>query len=91
MDDPVTDAAREWLTDIVEMYKGIDTGQGDPVHDALMKAQELLKAGPITRSDPFIVVGMLTDALPGDERAAALADSWTESYTRATRRARAAR
>jgi hypothetical protein len=86
--DPVADAAREWLTDLASMYAGIDTGPGDPVHDALVRAQEFLDAGP-TRSDPFVIAGMMAEALPGDERAAGLADSWSQAYVRAVRSDRA--
>lgn len=91
MADPVTDpvaaAAREWLIRLVDMYAGIDTGPGDPVHDARVKAQEFLETGP-TSSDPFVIAGMLAEALPGDERAAMLADSWSETYVQAVRRGR---
>jgi hypothetical protein len=91
MDDPVAEAAREWLTRFVDMYAGMDTlAANDPVHAARVKAEELLKAGP-TGNDPFIVAGMIAEALPGDERAASLAASWSERYVQAVQKGRAER
>lgn len=90
--DPVAEAARQWLTRFVDLYAGIDTGKGDPVHAAREKADEFLQRGP-TRSDPFVVAGMIAKALPNDPRAASLEDDWrrlaadwSTEYARAVRR-----
>ena len=84
MADPVADAAREWLTRVVDMYEGIDAGPSDPVHAVRVRAQELLDAGP-SPSDAFVIAGMMAEALPGDTRAASLALSWSEKYLEAVR------
>lgn len=83
--DPVADAAREWLISVVNMYDGIDAGPGDPIHAARVRAQEILATGP-TRADPLLIAGMIAEALPGDERAARLALSWSDKYLEAVRR-----
>jgi hypothetical protein len=84
MSDPVVDAAREWLTDVVSMYQGIDTGPGDPIHVARERAKGMLAAGP-EPSDPLLIAGMIAKALPGDTRAARLALSWSDKYLDAVR------
>jgi len=87
--DPVTDAARKWLSDFVERYAGIDAGErwGDPVHAARVRAQEFPREGP-KPSDPFTIAGIVIDALPADERAVrqSLA-SWLDEYLLALREA----
>jgi hypothetical protein len=75
LSDPVAEAARDWLTRFVDMYEGIDTGENDPVHEAREKAKEFLRDGP-KRSDPFVIAGMMAEALPGDRRATSLAEDW---------------
>jgi hypothetical protein len=84
MNDPVVDAAREWLTDVVNMYEGIDTGPGDPIHAARERAMDMLATGP-EASDPLLIAGMIAEALPGDSRAARLALSWSDKYLEAVR------
>jgi hypothetical protein len=84
MADPVADAAREWLISVVDMYEGIDSGPSDPIHAARMRAKAILDAGP-TPSDPLLIAGMIAEALPGDERAAQLALSWSDKYLKAVR------
>jgi hypothetical protein len=84
MADPVEDAAREWLTTVVDMYEGLDLGPSDPIHAARMRAKQMLGAGP-TSSDPLVIAGMIAEALPGDRRAAQLALSWSDKYLEAAR------
>ena len=85
MDDPLTDAARDWLISVVNMYEGIDAGGDDPIHKARVRAKAMLAAGP-TPSDPLVIAGMVAEALPGDQRAAQLALSWSDKYLAAARR-----
>ena len=85
MTDPVADAAREWLISVVDMYEGVDSGPSDPIHAARMRAKAILDTGP-TASDPLLIAGMIAEALPGDERAARLALSWSDKYLEAARR-----
>jgi hypothetical protein len=67
------------------MYQGIDSGPNDPIHAARLRAQKMLDVGP-TASDPLLIAGMIAEALPGDERAARLALSWSDKYLEAVRR-----
>jgi hypothetical protein len=75
------DAARRWLNNFVDMYAGLDTGEGDPVHVVRERARAFLEAGP-TEHDPFRIAEQIALALPGDPRAAALAASWREELRR---------
>jgi len=84
MNDPVVDAAREWLTDVVNMYQGIDAGPSDPIHAARDRAIGMLATGP-EATDPLLIAGMIAEALPGDSRAARLALSWSDKYLGAVR------
>jgi hypothetical protein len=72
-----TEAARRWLTNFVDLYAGIDAGEGDPVHSVRQQARAFLKAGP-TERDPFVIAEQIALALPNDRRAAALAAGWGE-------------
>jgi hypothetical protein len=81
MSDPATEAARNWLNRFIDMYAGMDTGPGDPVHAVREKARELLADGP-TRDDPFTVSEQIAAALPGDSHAAALGEGWRKELQR---------
>ena len=61
------------------MYQGMDAGEGDPVHDVRVLAEERLAAGP-TASDPFTICGLMIDALADDARATTLAETWCRDY-----------
>jgi hypothetical protein len=75
MPDPTSEAARDWLNRFIDMYAGMDAGQGDPVHTVRENARALLNAGP-TEQDPFTIAKQIAEALPGDSHAAALEDGW---------------
>lgn len=75
------EAARRWLANFVDMYAGIDAGEGDPVHAIRENARALLAIGP-TERDPFVIAEQITAALPGDRRAAALATAWRDELQR---------
>jgi hypothetical protein len=76
-----TEAARRWLANFVDMYAGIDAGEGDPVHAVRENARALLATGP-TERDPVIIAEQIAVALPGDPRAAALAEAWRDELRR---------
>ena len=71
------EAARRWLTNFINLYAGIDTGEADPVHHVRQQARGFLEAGP-TERDPFVISEQIALALPNDRRAAALAAGWRE-------------
>jgi hypothetical protein len=77
----VMEAAEVWLTHFIDMYGGMDTGPGDPVHAVREKAREFLDAGP-TEDDPFTISEQITAALHGDSHAAALGDGWRKELER---------
>lgn len=77
----VIEAAEVWLTHFIEMYGGMDTGPGDPVHAVREKAREFLDAEP-TEDDPFTISEQIAAALHGDSHAAALADGWRRELER---------
>jgi hypothetical protein len=81
MSDPTSEAARNWLMRFIDMYAGIDSGPGDPVHAVRENARAFLDAGP-TEDAPFTIAEQITVALPGDAHAAALADGWREELER---------
>lgn len=81
MPDPASEAARSWLVRFIDMYQGMDTGPGDPVHAVREKARELLDTGP-TEDDPFTISEQIAVALPGDSHAAALGNGWREELDR---------
>ena len=80
-----TDAAREWLTRFIGAYAGLDVGESDPVHAVRAHAREMLVVGP-TPDDPFTICKEMADALPHDQRAAGLCDTWREELDLARRR-----
>jgi hypothetical protein len=82
-----TDAAREWLKRFVGIYADVDAGEGDPVHAVLAHAREMLVVGP-TPEDPFSIWREIADALPQDEQAASLCDTWREELDRVRRASR---
>jgi hypothetical protein len=77
----VMEAAEVWLTHFIDMYGGMDTGPGDPVHAVREKAHEFLEAGP-TEDDPFTISEQIAAALHGDSHAAALGDGWRKELER---------
>jgi len=77
----VMEAAEVWLTHFIDMYGGMDTGPGDPVHAVREKAREFIDAGP-REDDPFTISEQITAALHGDSHAAALGDGWRKELER---------
>jgi hypothetical protein len=73
-------SSTKWLNRFIDMYAGMDTGPGDPVHAVREKARELAD-GP-TKDDPFTVSEQIAAALPGDSHAAALGDGWRKELQR---------
>lgn len=82
MAGPEIDDAREWLQRFVDLYAGMDAGEGDPVHAIRAHAREMLVVGPAA-DDPFTICKEMADALPEDRQAAGLCDSWREEFDRA--------
>jgi hypothetical protein len=77
MPDPASEAARNWLIRFIDMYAGIDSGPGDPVHAVRENARAFLDSGP-TEHDPFTIAEQIGAALPGDSHAAALGGGWRD-------------
>jgi hypothetical protein len=76
-----TQAARQWLAVLVDMYAGMDAGPTDPVHAVREKARALIDGTP-SRQDPFTIAQQMAAALPGDHRATTLADNWRATLER---------
>jgi hypothetical protein len=78
-----TDAAREWLERFIGIYAARDEGEGELVHAVRAHAREMLAVGP-TPDDPFTICREIADALPADQPAASLCDTWSGELERAT-------
>jgi RNA polymerase sigma factor (sigma-70 family) len=76
-DQIISEVARAWLIRVADLYTGLDAGEADPIHPVLEDARRLA-AGDPSRQDPFEIADRIAKALPGDNRAASLRQSWQD-------------
>jgi hypothetical protein len=76
-DQIISEVARAWLMRVADLYAGLDAGEADPIHPVLEDARRLA-AGDPSRQDPFDIADRIAKALPGDNRAASLRQSWQD-------------